>query len=250
MKIRFLGTGHGLPDADRYCSCTMVEGRDSIYIIDAGAPLLDVLLRAGKDPEKVKAIFITHTHSDHIAGLYGYLSAVNWYYKKASVQVFLPERKEGELLSQLIEYVGDRPVDETRIRWNTVQENQFYADGNITVSAAPTGHLRKAGRASYSFVVEGEGKKVVFSGDVSQWLDDGDYPAAAMEQETDMVICEFAHFTPEQIEQYMKKTKTKQFWFNHVGLSKTFDRYEAIKTLAGKVPYPVLTAHDGDEVVL
>ena len=65
-----------------------------------------------------------------------------------------------------------------------------------------------------------------------------------------MVICEFAHFTPEQIAEYMKKTRTKQFWFNHVGLSKKFDRFEAMKELAAKMPYPVLVACDGDEIVL
>ena len=250
MKIKFLGTGHGIPASDRFCSCTMIEINDAIYVIDAGAPLLDTLLRAGKDPEAVKAIFVTHTHSDHVAGLYGYLSTVNWFYKKASLDVFLPDRKECELFTQLIEYVGDRPVDKKRIRWATVAEGKFYEDENIRIWAAPTAHLKGVGRPSYSFLVEAEGKKIVFTGDISQWLEAADYPVVAMEQDNDVVICEFAHFTPEQIEGYMKKTRTSQFWFNHVGLSKKFDRFEAIQTLAQSVPYPVLAAKDGDEIGL
>ena len=250
MKITFLGTGHGIPDASRFCSCTMVEVNNAIYLIDAGAPLPDTLIRTGKDPEKVKGIFITHTHADHIAGLYGYLSAVNWFYQAASVQVFMPQQKECVLLSQLIEYAGDRPVDDKRICWNTVQEGLFYADENVRISAYPNGHLRKTGRPSFSFLLEAEGKKLVFTGDISQWLEDADYPIAAMVQETDLVVCEFAHFTAEQIEPYMKKTKTKQFRFNHVGLSKKFDRYEAMRELAGEMPYPVLPACDGDEIIL
>lgn len=250
MKIKFLGTGHGVPAADRFCSCAMIEVNDAIYVIDAGAPLLDALLRAGKDPQKVKGIFITHAHADHIAGLYGYLSTVNWFYQSASLCVFTPARREWELLSDLIEYVGDRPIDKNRISWDLVQNGLFYEDGNIRIWAEPTAHLKKVGRPSYSFMVEAEGKKVIFSGDVSQWLEEADYPAAAMEQKTDAVICEFAHFTPEQIEGYMEKTKTKQFWFNHVGLSKKFDHCEAIKQLAERVSYPVLTACDGDEIIL
>lgn len=250
MRIKFLGTGHGVPAADRFCSCAMIEVNDAIYVIDAGAPLPDALLRAGKDPQKVKGIFITHTHADHIMGLYGYLSTVNWFYKSAALRVFMPERREWELLSDLIEYAGDRPIDKNRICWALVRNGLFYEDGNIRIWAEPTAHLKKVGRPSYSFMVEAEGKKVLFSGDLSQWLEEADYPAAAMEQETDAVICEFAHFTPEQIEGYMKRTKTKQFWFNHVGLSKKFDHGEAIKHLAEEVPYPVLTACDGDEIIL
>lgn len=250
MKIKFLGTGHGIPAADRYCSCTMIEVNGAIYVIDAGAPLLDVLLRAGENPEAVKGIFITHSHADHIAGLYGYLSTINWFYKKASVKVVMPAQKECDLLSELIEYAGDRPVDEDRICWGIVQKGLFYEDENIKITAAPTAHLKKVGRPSYSFLVEAERKKVVFTGDISQWIEDADYPIAATSQETDMVICEFAHFTPEQIERYMKETKTKQFWFNHVGLSKKFDRFEAMKELGEKVPYPVIVACDGDEIEL
>ena len=250
MKIKFLGTGHGIPDADRFCSATMIEVGDAIYIIDAGAPLLETLLKAGKDPQKVRAIFITHTHADHIGGLYGYLSAANWFYKKAAPTVYMPDRKEWDLLSQLIAYVGDRPVDESRIRWSGVREGLFYEDENIRIFASSTQHLQQVGRPSYSFLVEAEEKKIVFSGDLSQWLEEADYPAAAMEQETDMVICEFAHFTPEQIEPYMEKTRTKQFWFNHVGLSKKFDRFEAMRLLGEKMPYPVFAARDGDEITM
>ena len=39
MKITFLGTSHGVPAADRYCSCTMLEVNGAHYFIDAGAPL-------------------------------------------------------------------------------------------------------------------------------------------------------------------------------------------------------------------
>lgn len=250
MKIRFLGTSHGLPAADRFCSSTMIEVNGVVYVIDAGGPLLDMLVRAGKTPVDVKGIFITHDHADHMAGLYGFLDAVNWYYKEAAMKIFVPEQRVCELLSALLTFVGDRPVDESRICWEFVEEGLVYEDENIRITASPTDHLKKFGRPAYSYLVEAEGKKIVFTGDISQWLEAEDYPVAAMNQDTDVVICEFAHFTPEQIGVYMEKTKTKQFWFNHVGLSKKFDRFEAIKELGKRVPYPVFAAHDGDEIVI
>ena len=53
MKITFLGTSHGVPAADRYCSSTMLEINGARYFIDAGAPLIDILLRRGVDLNKV-----------------------------------------------------------------------------------------------------------------------------------------------------------------------------------------------------
>lgn len=248
MKIRFLGTSHGLPEANRFCSSTMIEVNGAIYVIDVGGPLLDMLLKAGKTPLDVKGIFITHAHADHMAGLYGFLDSVNWYYKQASMKIFMPEQKVCDLLSELLEFVGNRPVDTSRICWEIVQEGVFYEDEKIKITSFPTAHLKKLGRPSYGYCVEAEGKKVVFTGDLSQWLEEDDYPEVATSQETDMVICEFAHFTPEQIEVYMAKTKTKQFWFNHVGLSKKFDRFEAIREMEKKFSYPVHIACDGDEI--
>ena len=57
MKITFLGTSHGAPCAERHCSCTMVEVNGALYFIDAGAPLTDVVLRAEKHPDQMRAIF-------------------------------------------------------------------------------------------------------------------------------------------------------------------------------------------------
>ena len=40
MKITFLGTSHGVPAADRYCYCVMIESGKSVYFIDGGAPMI------------------------------------------------------------------------------------------------------------------------------------------------------------------------------------------------------------------
>ena len=68
MKLKFLGTSHGVPAADRYCSSLMVETGGKTFIIDAGAPLIDLLLRNQKKPSDVSAIFTTHAHGDHVDG--------------------------------------------------------------------------------------------------------------------------------------------------------------------------------------
>ena len=63
MKVTFLGSSHGVPSAERYCSCIMIEAGESIYFLDAGAPIMEELLKLNKDINNVKAVFITLLNS-------------------------------------------------------------------------------------------------------------------------------------------------------------------------------------------
>ena len=64
MRITFLGTSHGIPEKDRFCSCTMIEVGENLYFIDAGAPIVDLIIRSGRKVEAAKALFTTHCHSE------------------------------------------------------------------------------------------------------------------------------------------------------------------------------------------
>ena len=71
MKLTFLGTSCGVPQKDRYCSSCMIECGDGTYLIDAGAPVAELLRKYGKTPVDLNAVFITHMHGDHLDGLPG-----------------------------------------------------------------------------------------------------------------------------------------------------------------------------------
>ena len=64
MKITFLGSSCGVPQSDRYCSSAMIECGDRLYLLDAGAPVTDLLTRRGIDFARIKGVFITHMHED------------------------------------------------------------------------------------------------------------------------------------------------------------------------------------------
>ena len=68
MQITFIGTSHGVPAPDRYCQSIFVETEHNSYIVDAGAPVINWMLANGRDLNKLKAVFITHTHCDHTSG--------------------------------------------------------------------------------------------------------------------------------------------------------------------------------------
>lgn len=246
MKITFIGTSHGVPAKDRYCSCTMIEVGGSVYFLDAGAPLIDQLLRHDKEVSQVRAVFTTHSHGDHTNGLIPYASLVNWYYKTASASIYLTEQALIDAIKAYIA-VADAPLDEERVKLRLVDGNFTYSDENLRLSLIPTRHLEHAGRPSYAILLEAEGKKAVFSGDLSGNLAKNDVPAIIFQQEVDLFVCEMAHFGPEELAPYLASCKAKEVWINHIW---PLDKIRRLHAAKAAYPFPIHIAEDGDVILL
>lgn len=69
MKITVLGTGHGTA-TECYNTCFTISHDDEYFLVDAGGGngILKQLKDAKIPEEKIKAMFISHTHTDHIMG--------------------------------------------------------------------------------------------------------------------------------------------------------------------------------------
>lgn len=248
MKITFLGSSHGVPAADRYCSSLMVEVGEKTYVIDAGAPLMDCLLRHGKTPTDVQAIFITHTHGDHIDGLVEFVDLVDWYYKNDTVEIYTPEQSMIDGFEAFWKLALHRPAGvNARISFAVAPSDFVYDDGNLKVTYIPTKHVNGGARPSYAMLLEAEGKRVIVTGDLSQNLALGDFPKVASEIETDLIVCEMAHFGVSKVKPYLDICKTRHISFTHVAPAKRFDDIEAIK---GVYPFEISIAKDDDEIVL
>ena len=247
MKITFLGSSHGVPSAERYCSCTMIEVNGSLYFIDCGAPLIDILLRRGAPLSSIRAVFTTHMHGDHVNGLAPLADLCNWYFKDTGFDIYLTEAAGLSLFPQMIEAVEGMALDAQRIRFRLMTPDTLYDDGSIRITPLPNRHLHYAGRPSYSYLVEAEGKRVVFTGDMSQGLRQGDFPACALEDGVDLVISEMAHFGISDVEPYLKRCRAARVLFNHVF---PLDKLPLIDALDGRFGYPIGTVADGDEITL
>ncbi|MBE6610101.1 MAG: MBL fold metallo-hydrolase [Ruminococcaceae bacterium] len=246
MKITFLGTSHGVPAADRYCSSIMLEAGDAIYFIDAGAPVMDEILRKGRDINKVRAVFNTHSHGDHINGVLPLADLVNWYYKKAAIDFYFTEQHVADAFEKVIEAV-DCPLDTERVRFHTVTSDFIYKDENIRVSLIPTKHMANVSRPSYAILVESEGKKALFSGDLSYMLREKDVPEIVSKEEIDVFVCEMAHFGVEQLMPYLKTCKAKSVYFTHIF---PYSRFDEIRAVQNDFDYPITIVDDGSEIVL
>ena len=78
MHLHFLGTSSGSPAIERNVSCTalnLLPENGEIWLFDCGEATQHQILRTSIRPGKIRRIFITHLHGDHIFGLLGCCAA-------------------------------------------------------------------------------------------------------------------------------------------------------------------------------
>ncbi|MDI6697811.1 MAG: MBL fold metallo-hydrolase [Candidatus Saccharicenans sp.] len=69
MKIIFLGTGGAVPTPSRDNTSFLLETAGELWLVDCPGSLTKKIIRAGRKPQEISAIFISHIHADHVFGL-------------------------------------------------------------------------------------------------------------------------------------------------------------------------------------
>ena len=242
MKICFLGTSHAIPTAERCCCSMLLSVGERNYLFDGGAPVAEQLARFGIPNTSVKAFFATHLHSDHITGALPFLSLFNWYYKSASLDVYLPERRGAELIHDYLAFTDGEP-DPDRLRFRVFDETLDYDDGTITVKAIPTQHLMREGnRPSFALLIAAEGKKLLFTGDLTHKLTD--FPQILYREEIDLLVTENSHCTTELLLEKLNGTKVRRVAVIHI--KNDPERFRKLEEASKTVPFDLIVPSDGD----
>ena len=115
-------------------------------------------------------------------------------------------------------------------------------DERLRLTAIPTQHCEN----SYAFLIEAEGKRILFTGDLCHPA--VDFPQIAFETELDLLVCELAHFSPADCVTAFDKTKAKRVLHTHIN----DNRWAAAlhEQLNKPHPYVYGAAFDGLELTL
>ena len=132
MKAIMLGTGHALV-AKYYNSCFVLDaGDDGCFLVDAGggSGLLTQFDRAGVDWRRIRAMFVSHTHIDHLLGAVWMLRLVCHHLNEGDYQDSFAVYGNDEVVAKL------HAVADLLLR---SQETRFLVEDGEGVAAAPSG---------------------------------------------------------------------------------------------------------------
>lgn len=210
MRIVFFGTSHGRPEPGRKCSSALIEVGDARYFVDMGTNAIEEMTLRGLAPTSVRAVLVTHMHTDHTNGLPSFLGLCSGYYRNPELAVLLPGDTEGTraAIATWLACNGNKmlPFD-----FRHVEEGVVYDDGILRATAYRTAHIEN----SFAYLLEAEGKRVLFSGDLSHHPLE-DFPKEVLEAPLDLAICECAHFfATEYLPLFRGNKNLGRLCFNH-----------------------------------
>jgi ribonuclease BN (tRNA processing enzyme) len=224
------------------------------------------LLARNLPVERLEAAFVTHMHSDHAGGLFQFVKNLHLYHNHPD---YLPQIDEITLAvpAEAVEavkafftasYMFPEKMN-VRVKLAGIREGLFFEDGNVQVSARRTTHLDnyaeflaehpeyKGPRCeAFAFEARGEGKRIVYSGDLGRVSD-----ILEMAKGADLLILEFGHLLPlaENL------ARLKGLGIGHVVLTHIFPDYtsrgdELQRTADSVLPGAVTVARDGLTVMV
>ena len=246
MIVTTLGTSHGNHTYCRFNSATLIESGDRSILLDTGEPVSGQMTRLDKSFDALKAVFLTHMHADHSGGLPNLIKTLRKYPKDGKhTTVFLPEPEATEPLHAWLtaQHVAVPP---SVMDFAGVHAGPLYDDGTFAVTAIPTRHLAAlaGGVGSYAYMVEAEGKRVVYTGDLKG--DFSDFPDIARSEPCDLCVCEATHYKMEPALDLLATYPIKHLVFNHVHDPWHGDGEQTLMDMAARLPFPHHIAHDGD----
>lgn len=251
MKITFLGTSCGFPTADRYCASILLDVGGRLYLIDAGAPVVDIFARTGRRVEDIKGVFLSHFHLDHIAGAIQLVDLAINYYKESRFDVYTPSAHEVQAIKTLIAAAA-ASCESDRIGLKNYltpwKDSLDFDDGYLKLTAIKTRHCENNPASpikSYAFYVEAEGKRLLFTNDVSMHFSSDDFPKIAYDGHFDLIVSECGHITADELMEKMQGVDTSAFAVTHVYVEVNMQRLKEIQNgYEGKMYLPC----DGDTI--
>lgn len=253
--LTFLGTGPGTPAVGRGHSSALLEAGGRRILIDAGEPCSRRLKKIGVPIETLDAVLLSHGHSDHTAGLMMLIQGAWLEARARPLPIYLP----GELIAPLSAWLEAAYLPEKLIgfpiQWHAWETTTFPLElGGIEVTTSPTTHLHglrallepenRRRFLAYSLAFEADGRRLVCSADLGAPED----LEAILSKPCDVLVCELAHFEPEELFGYLHAKAIGRLCLTHLTARFQAEIPRIAALAAAMLPGPAQFLADGDRI--
>lgn len=140
IKVTVLGRASAKPTVNSHPSAQVVNVNEQYYLVDAGEGVQQQMFRCGINPMKLRAIFISHLHGDHLFGLFPLLSTLGLCGRQMPLKIFAP-RPFGEILEYHLRYFDSYISYEVEwVEVDTTRHQMIFESKTLEVWSIPLRH--------------------------------------------------------------------------------------------------------------
>jgi ribonuclease Z len=154
FEITLLGTAGSAPTKTRALPSLYLSYEGDSFLFDCGEGTQMQLLKFGLSPHKIRAIFLSHIHGDHVIGVAGLVRTLALNNRTEELKIFIPKGYEKAVVS-LIKF--DKAIINYPIKILPIQRGVIFKGKDYTISSFKLNHTVE----TFGFVFK-ENDKVKF----------------------------------------------------------------------------------------
>lgn len=140
IAVTILGNSSAKPTAKGHPSAQVVNINEQLFLVDAGEGAQRQMARFGISALKLRAVFISHLHGDHLFGLFPLLSTLGLYGRRTPLRIYAP-RPFGEMLESFLRLSeGDLPYTPEWVEVDTTKHQIIFENDSTEVWSLPLRH--------------------------------------------------------------------------------------------------------------
>ena len=140
IAVTILGNSSAKPTVTGHPSAQVVNINEQLFLVDAGEGVQRQMARCGISALKLRAVFISHLHGDHLYGLFPLLSTLGLYGRRTPLRIYAP-RPFGEMLECFLRLSeSNLPYTPEWVEVDTTKHQIIFENDTTEVWSLPLRH--------------------------------------------------------------------------------------------------------------
>ena len=140
IAVTILGNSSAKPTVTGHPSAQVVNINEQLFLVDAGEGVQRQMARCGISALKLRAVFISHLHGDHLYGLFPLLSTLGLYGRRTPLRIYAP-RPFGEMLECFLRLSeSNLPYAPEWVEVDTTKHQIIFENDTTEVWSLPLRH--------------------------------------------------------------------------------------------------------------